>query len=87
MIKILLVVFIAQMIISSIYSLICIARELEFFLIAKYGENWKADETSEEDIDMCVRVIRKTFFPIFNETMKIFALSNLVIVIIVKIML
>ena len=47
-------VIIVQLLISVVYSLMCIGYTVDEFLSAKYGKKWKRDEISEAEKEIAI---------------------------------
>lgn len=82
MLKIFIIASVIQIILSSLYSLSCILREIGYYFESKYGDYKSADEIEQEDIEMAKRVLKKTFLPIFDEAFKLFLLFDLIMAVI-----
>ena len=74
-------VFIVQLAISLVYSLICIGYTVDEFLSAKYGNKWKSDEISEAEKEIAIGIYKQYYPELFNETIKLFLIMDVVVAI------
>lgn len=74
-------VIIVQLVISLVYSLICIGYTVDEFLSAKYGNKWKSDEISEVEKEIAIGIYKQYYPELFNETIKLFFIMDIVVAI------
>ena len=74
-------VIVVQLVISLVYSLICIGYTVDEFLSAKYGNKWKSDEISEVEKEIAIGIYKQYYPELFNETIKLFLIMDIVVVI------
>lgn len=74
-------VIIVQLVISVIYSLVYISYTVDEFLSAKYGDKWKNDEISEAEKEIAIGIYKQYCPELFNETIKLFLIMDIVIAI------
>ena len=74
-------VIIVQLVISVIYSLMCVGYTVDEFLSAKYGDKWKRDEISEAEKEIAIGIYKQYYPELFNETIKIFLIMDIVVAI------
>lgn len=74
-------VVIVQLIISLIYSLVCIGYTVDEFLSAKYGKEWKSDEISDTEKEIAIGMYKEHYPEMFNETIKLFLIMDIFVAI------
>ena len=74
-------VIIVQLVISVVYSLMCVGYTVDEFLSAKYGEKWKIDEISEPEKEIAIGIYKQYYPELFNETIKLLLIMDIVVAI------
>ena len=74
-------VIIVQLVISLVYSLVCIGHTVDEFLSAKYGEKWKSDEINEAEKEIVIGIYKQYYPELFNETIKLFLIMDIFVAI------
>lgn len=74
-------VIIVQLVISVIYSLMCVGYTVDEFLSVKYGDKWKSDEISEAEKEIAIGIYKQYYPELFNETIKLFLIMDIVVAI------
>ena len=74
-------VFIVQLVISVVYSLMCVGYTVDEFLSAKYGDKWKSYEISEAEKEIAIGIYKQYYPELFNETIKLFLIMDIVVAI------
>ena len=74
-------VIIVQLVISLVYSLMCIGYTVDEFLSTKYGDKWKSDEISEAEKEIAIGIYKQYYPELFNETIKLFLIMDIVVAI------
>ena len=72
---------IVQTVIHIVSSFICIGYTVDEFLYDKYGKKWKSDEISEAEKEIAIGIYKQYYPELFNETIKLFLIMDIVVAI------